>query len=55
MRRVDLTRGAAERLARANRESGVHSASSVAGRWVLPVRRRAPARHHLGVSTTMLL
>ncbi|WP_284762065.1 hypothetical protein [Arthrobacter sp. efr-133-R2A-63] len=29
--------------------SGVHSASSVAGCWVLAVRRRAPARQHLFV------
>ncbi|MDQ0212199.1 hypothetical protein J2S92_002888 [Arthrobacter bambusae] len=29
--------------------SGVHSASSVAGCWVMTVRRRAPARHHLFV------
>ena len=27
--------------------SGVHSAGSVAGCWVLPVRRSAPVRHHL--------
>jgi hypothetical protein len=32
---------------RARTRSGVHSASSVAGCWVLPVRRRAPVRHHL--------